>query len=429
MLTARNCRRLLTLAAVATASSGCAPRWDSMLQANTQQVARALGDPADIGQPLDPKTVPQIDPPKALRPCCAFGVDLKAKLGPVPVPGYEIGNIFGPKDIGPHGFDKGDLTRERNGLLYTCRGGFIDLAHVRDNVDRTTYLAMKIVKALPGELALELWEEGTLRRVRIKALPEGLMDRQGRWATATVIANYVNYELSVWHEVITWYGWESVPGIAERLSAFSPEDLYSNALGGNLAVGIIVNREIRSREQYDESVQAWISEGLRRLGAVDKEQARAAMRAVDGLWWDSKQRVPDMKLVTRRNLEIEEPLAGWSVGETLGTAAPPEIARMCQGQPAPLKMQVPTKIGDVALAELVTVEFEFNQWVPKKFPLPAKKGDKVTQADFKAIVEDVRRAGTEEMGAGFDRPDVDRPAVDKAAADEPDAGDAAEPAN
>lgn len=401
---AQICRRLAALAPLMLASTGCAQRWDSALQANTQQVARALGDPADIGQPLDPKTVPKVDAPKALRPCCAFGVDLKAKVGPVPVPIYELGNMLGPKDIGPHGYNKGDLKREHNGLLYTCRGGFIDLAHVRDNVDRTLYLTMEIVRALPGPLTLELWDEGTRRRVILKPLPEGLMTREGRWSTATAIANYVNYQLSVWHEVVTWYGWESIPGFKERLSGFSPEDMYSNALGGNLAVGIIVNRETRSRDQYDESVEAWIAEGLRRLGAVDKAQARAAMQAVDGLWWDSKQRVPDMKLVTRRNLEIEAPLAGWLVADALGKDAPPEIAGMCRGQPPPLKMRVPSKIGETPLAELVTVEFEFNKWVPEKFPLPAKQGDKVTQRDFPAIVEDVRRAGSEELGEGFDKP-------------------------
>lgn len=401
---AQICRRLAALTSLVLTSSGCAQRWDSALQANTQQVARALGDPADIGQPFDPKTVPKVDPPKALRPCCAFGADLKAKVGPVPVPLYEIGNVMGPKAIGPHGYNKGDLKREHNGVLYTCRGGFIDLAHVRDNIDRTLYLAMEIVRILPGGTTLELWDEGTMRRVRIAPLPEGLMTREGRWSTATAIANYVNYQLSVWHEVVTWYGWESVPGIAERVSGFSPEDMYSNALGGNLAVGIIVNREGRSREQYDESAEAWISEGLRRLGVVDEARARKAMQAVDGLWWDSKQRVPDMKLVTRRNLEIEAPLSGWLVADALGEDAPAEIGEMCRGQPAPLKMRVPTKLGEASLAELVTVEFEFNKWVPERFPLPAKKGDKVTQRDFPAIVEDVRRAGSEELGEGFDKP-------------------------
>lgn len=404
MPTAQICRRLVALSSLGLLSSGCAPRWDSALQANTQQVARALSDPAEMGQPFDPKTVPTIDPPKALRPCCAFGEALKAKVGPVPVPIYELGNMLGPKDIGPHGYNKGDLTREHNGLLYTCRGGFIDLAHVRDNLDRTLYLTMEIVRALPGKLSLELWEEGTMRRVRLKPLPEGLMTREGRWATATAIASYVNYQLSIWHEVVTWYGWQSVPGFDERVSGFSPEDMYSNALGGNLAVGIILNRETRSRDQYDESADAWIAEALRRLGVVEKAQAQAAMKAVDGLWWDSKQRVPDMKLVTRRNLEIEPPLSAWIVADTLGKSRAPEIAGMCRGQAPPLKMRVPTKVGDIELAELVTVEFEFNKWVPEKFPLAAKKGDKVTQVDFAAIVKDVRRAGSEELGAGFDKP-------------------------
>ena len=403
MSTAPPCRRLFALVSWLLASSGCA-HWDSALQANTQQVARALNDPAEIGQPFDPKTVPRLDPPKALRPCCAFGEDLKAKVGPVPVPIYQLGNMLGPKDIGPHGYNKGDLKREHNGLLYTCRGGFIDLAHVRDNVDRTLYLAMEIVRTLPGGATIELWEEGTRRRVHIKPLPAGLIDHEGRWSAATVIANYVNYQLSLWHEVVTWYGWESLPGFSERVSGFSPEDMYSNALGGNLAVGIIVNRESRSRSQYDESVQAWIAEGLRRLGVVPQAQARAAMRAVDGLWWDSKQRVPDMKLVTRRNLEIAPPLSGWIVSAALGQDAPPEIAQMCAGQPPPLPMRVPSKLGELELKDLVTVEFEFNKWVPKQFPLPAKQGDKVTQADFAVIVEDVRQAGREELGEGFDKP-------------------------
>ena len=403
MSTPQRRRRLLALFAVALASPGCA-RWDSTLQANTQQVARALGDLAEVGQPFDPKTVPDLAAPTALRPCCAFGEDLKAKVGPVPVPLYALGNMLGPRDIGPHGYNKSDLKREHNGLLYTCRGGFIDLAHVRDTIDRTLYLTMAIVRGLPGAVTLELWEEGTKRRVHIQALPDGLLAREGRWSTATVIANYVNYQLSIWHEVVTWYGWESLPGISERVSGFSPEDMYSNALGANLAVGILVNREGRSREQYDASAQAWIAEALRRLGAVEKTQARAAMRAVDGLWWDSKQRVPDMQLVTRRNLEIEPPLTGWLVADALGKRAPPAIAGMCRGQAPPLKMRVPAQIGDLALSQLVTVEFEFSRWVPAQFPLAAKPGDKVTQADFAVIVEDVRRRGIEELGAGFAGP-------------------------
>lgn len=397
------CAITVALAPLGLVTSGCAPTWDSPLLANPTEVARAMSDPATMGQPFDPSAVPKIDPPASLRPCCAFGGDLKAQVGPVPVPLYTLENVIGPKEIGQHGYNKGDFKSENNGLLYTCRGGFIDLAHVRDNIDRTLYLAMEIVRALPEGVSRELWEEGTKRRIRLKPLPKGLLTQEGRWETATTIANYVNYQLSIWHEVITWYGWDSVPGFDERVSAFSPEDLYSNALGGDLAAGIIVDRQMRSRDQFDETVEAWIAEALRRLGVVDKPKAQAAMKAVDGLWWDSKRRVPDMKLVARRDLAIKPPLSPWIVADALGKSASPEIAGMCRGQPPPLKMRVPTTIGGIDLAELVTVEFEFAGWIPEKFPLPAKAGDKVTQADFAAIIEDVRRTGTEVLGEGFDK--------------------------
>lgn len=400
------CRGTVVLASLLLAGPGCAPHWSSALLANSEQVARALGDSVELRASFDPASVPDIDPPTRLRPCCAFGQDLRAKLGPVPVPFFEQENILSPREVGPHGYDKGDLKREHNGLLYTCRGGFIDLAHVRDNADRTLYLAMQIARALPGGLTLELPEEGTLRRLRLQALPPGLLAREGRWTTATAIASWVNYQLSIWHEVVTWYGWESIPGISERVSAFSPEDMYSNVLGTNLAAGIITNREARSRDQYDESMEAWIGEALRRLGAVDKAHARAAMAAVDGLWWDSSKRVPDWKLVTRRYVDIDPPLSGWLVARALAQDGDSRVARMCRGQPPPLSLRVPQRIGNIDIAELATVELEFAGWLPKQFPLPAKQGDLVTQAEFAAIVADIRRAGAEQLGPGFDRPGV-----------------------
>ena len=39
------------------------------------------------------------------------------------------------------------------------------------------------------------------------------------------IARRLAFQLSIWHEIATWYGWSAVPGYPEKLSAFSPEDL------------------------------------------------------------------------------------------------------------------------------------------------------------------------------------------------------------
>lgn len=384
------------LASLALAAAACAPTWDSKLLANSRQVALALNDPAELpAQPFDPATVPVFDPPKKLRPCCAFGQDLQVRVGKLPIPLYELGNVIGPDEIGPHGYDKGDLTREKNGVLYTCRGGFIDLAHVRDNADRTLFLAMRIARALPDGVTVDFPEEGTLRRVIVRPLPPGLLARHGRWNLAIALSAWANHQLSNWHEIVTWYGWESVKGMSERLSAFSPEDIYSNVLGINIAAGILVNREGRSREQYEESMQAWIAEALRRLGAVPKAQARAAMSAVDGLWWDSSKRVPDFDLVTRRFLDLSSPVEPWTV---------PALAGTCDRLPAPLPLIIREALGDTPIEELATVRFEFVDWVPGRFPLPAGKGKAVTQADFPKILADIRQQGADELGPDFDQP-------------------------
>lgn len=394
------------MGALLVLAPACAPRWQSALGANSRQVALALNDPAEIpAERFDPADVPDFPAPKKLRPCCAFGQDLKAKLGPVPVPFFEQANVFGPDDLGPHGYDKGDLTREHNGLVYTCRGGFIDIAHVRDNADRTIFLTMQIARALPGGATIEFPEEGTLRRVILKPVPPELLARYGRWGVATALASWANFQLSTWHEIITWYGWESIKGIPEKLSAFSPEDVYSNALGINIAVGIITNRETRSRQQYEESMEAWLSEALRRLGAVPKAQARLAMRAVDGLWWDSSKRVPEWNLVTRRFVAMSSPIAPWIVADAVKTGpGAPALAKMCKDQPAPLPLVIRDKLGDLEIAALVTVQLEFKAWVPEQFPVPAAKGQAVTQADFPAILEDIRRQGAAQLGPHFDSP-------------------------
>jgi hypothetical protein len=382
--------------------AACAPKWQAAALVDERAVARALHDPAHLGPAFDPKTVPDFAPPEKVRPCCAFGQDLRAEVGPVPVPLYRNKNIRGPEDVGPHGYDKGELTREHNGLVYTCRGGFIDIAHVRDNADRTLWLALEIARALPGGVALDLPEEGTARRVVVAPLPDGLLAQHGRWPVAAALASWADHQLGTWHEVVTWYGWQSTPGFSERLSAFSPEDIYSNILGANLAAGIVVDLDMRSREQYDQAVQAWLHEALRRLGAVPEAQARAAMAAVDGRWWDSRRRLPEFELIPRRALDITSPVRPWIVAD----AVPDDSALrdMCARQPAPLALRVPERLGDVALADLVTVRFEFSSWIPERFPLPAAKGDVVTHADLPKILAAIREQGAKELGPHFDRP-------------------------
>ncbi len=387
-------------------SSACANKWNAKQTLDPRLVARALDDRADLPrEPFDPNAVPKLKPPTAIRPCCAFGMDLQAKAGAIPVPGYKNDNILEIARLGVHGYDKGLLPGENNGLIYTCRGGFIDLAHIRDNADRTLYLTMEFVRRLPEGFTLEMPEEGTLRRIHVKPLPKGTIERFGRWTVATELAEYVNYQFSIWHEISTWYGWQSIKGVSERLSAFSPEDMYSNVVGQRLATGIILNRDIASNEDYDRAMQVWTAEALRRLGAVSHAEGRAAMKAVDGIYWDSRQRLPDMKVVIKRNLDISSPQKGWLMENAVPSGPiKDELKNMCEKFPPPLALTIPDKLGDQKMTDLVTVEFEFDGWLPEFFPLPFKKGDKFTSADFPTIVKDVHVQGEKELGRGFDDP-------------------------
>ncbi|OWA85706.1 hypothetical protein BV377_29140, partial [Klebsiella pneumoniae] len=46
--------------------------------------------------------------------------------------------------------------------------------------------------------------------------------------TGRQLAGHLAFEIALWHEIAQWYGFQSVPGFSEEISAFSPEDLYSN---------------------------------------------------------------------------------------------------------------------------------------------------------------------------------------------------------
>ena len=66
-----------------------------------------------------------------------------------------------------------------------------------------------------------------------------------------LLAGHLAFEIAQWHEIAQWYGFQSVPGFSEEISAFSPEDLYSNLLGARLAINVILSGHGGSLEDYN----------------------------------------------------------------------------------------------------------------------------------------------------------------------------------
>ncbi|HEY3450354.1 MAG TPA: DUF4056 domain-containing protein [Myxococcales bacterium] len=396
------------------ALAGCAGlNWSAGpgMLAPDQDVAAALGESAAAVEKFDPASLPDIGQPTATRPCCGFGMDLQIAIGGARVLGYSIPNIQAVEDLGRHEYDNGVLTfdldlehfatLEKDGLVYTCRGGFVDTGHVRDYADLTLFLALRFAAALPGPATFTLPGDGAVRRVRLAAIPAEALAGADRWEWAVRLAQYAVFHLSVFHELVTWYGHRTSPAWSEKASAFSPEDLYSNLLGIRIAGGIIGKQGVRSRRDWNASMDAWLPRALKRLRPLPRDLGRRAMKDVDGSWWDSSKALPDVLAVPRRNYSVANPLLPWRV-EDAGVDSIIEAA--CAGTRA-LPLAVPASLAEgFPLARFVTLDFELGDWAPKDFPFSDARTRRVGLEEFPRLLRAARDDAEGVFGAGFDRP-------------------------
>lgn len=252
--------------------------------------------------------------PESLRPCCAFGYDLQVRAVGVPIPVYQIGNVLTLSTLGKHHYNDSaleavknivGLSEEKNGLIYTHRGGFIDIAHVRDTADNTFYLFTRMYPSLGQRQRIFYSEELGLRRVQLYSFVPPASSVK-RYTLAAWLAGHLAFQLAQWHEIAQWYGFQSVPGFSEEISAFSPEDLYSNLLGARLAINVLLQGHGDTVEHYNTAMEKALLKALIQLGAVSKQETERKFREVDGDWWNSKRRVPDKFLVLNRNYDLSE---------------------------------------------------------------------------------------------------------------------------
>jgi hypothetical protein len=405
----------LILAALIVLAADCAkpPRWASRDKPSLTDAAILLESKAgETARNLLQEEVPEIPIRKRLRPCCAFGTGLKVRVGAVPVPGFRIGNIIGPDEVGPHTYDSGAMTRssqagysgfrhrEGNGLLYTCRGGFIDTAHVRDYVDWTVYLAAALARNLSTGTTIEFPDEGGQRRIVSRPVDQAVIDRHGVTRIAAPMAQWIGFQLSIWHEIATWFGWSWTKTFPETASAFSPEDLYSNVLGVKLFGALVLRSSGRTEHLFNSTVDSWLEVVLEHLGPVPKSVGVEAMRSVDKHWWDSSRRLPDKELTLRRSFDIDDQITPWLVSAAL---APKSLLEICGDDPNPVTVSIPGGIMGVKFSDWVSLQIEVDDSLAAQAPF-SEIGRSVSQADFPRIIEAIREQNREEFGAGADQP-------------------------
>lgn len=254
-----------------------------------------------------------LSPPESLRPCCAFGHDLHVRAVGVPVPFYQIGNVLTLDTLGEHRYNDSafgavknlvGLSDEQNGLIYTHRGGFIDIAHVRDTADNTFFIFSQLYPKLGQRWRYFYRDELGVRRLQLNTFtpPASMISR---YTLAAWLSGHLAFELAQWHEIAQWYGFESVPGFPEEISAFSPEDLYSNLLGARMAITVILRGKAHSVEAFNAAMTDELHRVLLALDVATKSETEQKFRELDGNWWNSKRRVPDKFLVLKRNYSLD----------------------------------------------------------------------------------------------------------------------------
>ena len=361
---------------------------------------------------VDREMAPVFEPPIHLRPCCAFGKDLKVKAAKLPIPIYKVANVISSEDVGPHVYDAGFAGKgtddeveaeENNGLIYTCRGGFIDTAHVRDYSDWTVFLAHEFYRNLGRALTIELPPELGPRQVVLHPVDVGKLDDAQKIILVVTAAEYAAYQLSVWHEIAQWYGYGTfAPVFPEYPSAYSLEDLFSNMLGTKIAAALIYSLATHSDQLYARNFDVWLKNTVNFMGAVSQESTRAYIGAVDKLWWDSSKRIPEKYVVLKRHYDVsleQRPLM--VPAENVAAAGNPELMP-CDSSMEPVQLSIATSLYGYKMSDLVTVQITLDPEYQDVFAFPSDRHraeSRVTQADFQMIADAAREHDEEEYKA------------------------------
>ena len=313
--------------------------------------------------PIFPINQPDPKPHRIIRTCCSFGTDMQLFA----IPGVKLTEITSLEKIGPHRY-LGDASEE-NGIIYSRLGGFIDMAHLRDQSDWTAYLYTQILEnKQKGNLSIVLGHEGGEKTLNV-VIPSDFDNLD-----MIHLAGKIAYDLSVWHEIATWFGASTIPFVPERYSSFSIEDPYSNLLG--VTIGI---QALQSNLPYEQAMTQIIKKYLKDLNAVsNEEETYLAMEAVRNIWWTRDKKLPSSKVLLQRQLQVYPCLKPWLVpGWSNGNQSVSELT-------------VPemTSAGQ-ALNQFYQLKLKLNYKFPFHKMFPERKERNITQNDFDRMLAQV----------------------------------------
>ncbi len=309
--------------------------------------------------------------PEAVRPCCAFGHDLKVNFGSIPIPFVSVSNSVGINDIGNHSYgagyltkgkniETGDESRENNGIIYTVDGGFLDLAHIRDTADNSVAIFYRAHSHIGSSYEFELDPEIGRRLITLSDYDLSHLDSQQLWSLSAGLASYLGFQLAKAHEIGQYHGLMSVAMWPEQVSAYSLEDLFSNMLGAKIASQLIENNLTISSYSYNQNATTWIYETINYLKPLTAIETTQAMDAVDGIWWDSTKKLPDESLVLKRNYNLSDHQYSLTLNSKEVASLPSELQKKFVDQ-KPISIALTDEMYGIKFSDLATFTLYVNE--------------------------------------------------------------------
>ncbi|UCD52915.1 MAG: DUF4056 domain-containing protein [Phycisphaerales bacterium] len=332
-----------------------------------------------------------------------FNTEPRVRLGCYPTD--TLGTLFLGRNLGSHGYYYTPF--EKDGMVYTCRGGHIDITHLRIAADWAAYLVTEAYERLMKDdphFSFGLAVDRSTNHVHI-SYPENWtqLPPEKRAAVAKEVAlavgPYLSYTMTTWHEILTWFGFKCVGVATEFPSAFSWEDSYSNLLGT-----IIAGRALHDTEHsYDEAITIALDEEMERLGIQSAHAAKRASARVKGKWFTGS--VLFFVDVKKRNFDI-----GLSDGMVTPTMLN-TISRCADAEP--LSYPVPNldvleKYGFSLQMEIEPHEWERNAILAVAYPDPEQRQKRIDPTvHFTRIMDHVKQEAARKYGeAVFAHPDI-----------------------
>lgn len=170
---------------------------------------------------------------------------------------------------------------EAVGFVYTCRGGLIDLARVRDAADLTVFLAGAVARRQDRGGAIALADLGGVRYVTLAPLDVSALRSRSAREIAIDTATWAAFQCSIWRAIFAVYGRDPKVDDGPASANPAPENLYSDLLGIRLARGLLLAApRLSGQRQYERRIDAWIDAALEYLGEVPPAATKSARRLI-----------------------------------------------------------------------------------------------------------------------------------------------------